>query len=302
MSAKKPSPVASLIVLVLVVLLLGGIGGGGFWAYNKWMKKSDKGETPPPSTPPVAKTDEVTEPDETGIVVIDEPSGTVAIDEPTDTDTPPPPVVVDIDTPPTTVDIDPAPATDTPPPPPPAKVDVKPAAEVIENVAELPKRAETPGMVGYATDSPEGQGLIADALRRVDEAPDKTEKEKERAKKILREAKKISKVATVYFPHEGNNVATAEVARLAEALNQPDVRGMTRNNKAICFALGFADKTGSAAYNKALSMKRAQSVISELEKKGLKLSTTAIAIGPSELVDKENQGKNRAAEVWIVIP
>ncbi|MEZ5329801.1 MAG: OmpA family protein [Verrucomicrobiales bacterium] len=301
MSAKKPSPVASLIVLLLVVLLLGGIGGGGFWAYNKWMKKSDNGETPPRPTPPVAKTDEVTEPDETGIVVIDEPSGTVAIDEPTDTDTPPPPVVVDIDTPPTTVDIDPAPATDTPPPPP-AKVDDKPTEVVIENTPDLPNRPETPGTIGYATDSPQGQGLITDALQRVDEAPGKSDKEKERAKKVLREAKKISKVATVYFSHEGDKVVAAEAARLTEALGQPEVRGMTRNNKAICFALGFADKTGSASYNKALSMKRAQSVISELEKQGLKLSTTAIAIGPSELVDKENQGKNRAAEVWIIIP
>ena len=157
-------------------------------------------------------------------------------------------------------------------------------------------------MVAYETNSPQGQGLVADALRRVDEAPDKTEKEKERAKKGLREAQKISKVATVYFPNKSNSLSPDETARLAAALNQPDVRGMTRNNKAICFALGFADKTGSAEFNKALSMKRAQSVISTLEKNGLKLSTTAIAIGPSELVDKENQGKNRAAEVWIIIP
>lgn len=327
MSGKKPSTAANLIILVLALAVLGGVAGGGFWAYNKFLKKSP---TEGPATPAVAgETDTggtettdaggtgavdiadagtvdiadtgTTDPGETGTVDIGD-AGTVDIADAGTTDTGSPGTVDITDTgtadtgSPGTVDITDTGTTDTGSP---GTVDI---AETGATDPPPPPRTEEPKMIGYALDSPEGKALLADALRRVDETPGKSDKEKGLAKKGLREATRIGKIATVYFETEGSKISAGEGARISKVLQQPEVKGMTRNAKASCFVLGFADKTGSAAFNKALSMKRAQAVVADIKSKGIKLSTTPIAIGPSELVDKENQGKNRAAEIWIIIP
>lgn len=155
-----------------------------------------------------------------------------------------------------------------------------------------------------ATNSAEGAALIKDASARVDEAPTElySDKAKAKVREGLESASKIFKVHTVYFEKGGAKPASTDSTALAESLEESALADAMDDPRAVFFVLGFADKTGDAATNKRLSKERADTVINLLKNAGVLNLTYPVAIGSTELVAPENQNKNRAAEVWLVLP
>lgn len=155
-----------------------------------------------------------------------------------------------------------------------------------------------------AANSAEGAALIKDASARVDEAPTElySDKAKAKVREGLESASKIFKVHTVYFEKGGAKPASTDKGALSASLEESSLADAMDDPRAVFFVLGFADKTGDAATNKRLSKERADTVINLLKDAGVLNLTYPVAIGSTELVAPENQNKNRAAEVWLVLP
>ena len=154
------------------------------------------------------------------------------------------------------------------------------------------------------TNSAEGAALIKDASARIDEAPADlySDKAKSKVREGLQNARRIFKIHTVYFEKGGSKPADKDVTELGQALTDENIAQVMDDPRAVFFVLGFADRTGDAATNKKLSKDRSNAVIDLLKTAGALNLTYPVAIGSTELVSPENQNKNRAAEVWLVLP
>lgn len=155
------------------------------------------------------------------------------------------------------------------------------------------------------TASPEGAALLADATARIDEAPPElySDKAKAKVREGLKSARRIFKVHTVYFEKGGAVTQEKDVTQLTKALEAQNLQEATADPRSVFFVLGFADKTGDAETNKKLSVSRADAVIGLLRDKcGVLNFTYPVAVGSTELVAPANKEKNRAAEVWLVLP
>jgi outer membrane protein OmpA-like peptidoglycan-associated protein len=156
-----------------------------------------------------------------------------------------------------------------------------------------------------AAASPEGAALLADATARIDEAPPElySDKAKTKVREGLTNARRIFKVHTVYFEKGGAQTQDKDVAQLTKSLESASLQDAMADPRSVFFVLGFADKSGAADTNKRLSVARADAVIALLRDKcGVLNFTYPVAVGSTEIVAPENKEKNRAAEVWLVLP
>ncbi len=170
--------------------------------------------------------------------------------------------------------------------------------------ADTPPAAPEP-VREVAAASPEGAALLADATARIDEAPVEmySDKAKAKVREGLKSAKRIFKVHTVFFEKGGAITQDKDVEQLTKALEASTLQDAAADPRAVFFVLGFADKSGAADTNKKLSTSRADAVIGLLRDKcGVLNLTYPVAVGSTEIVAPENKEKNRAAEVWLVLP
>lgn len=153
--------------------------------------------------------------------------------------------------------------------------------------------------------SPEGSALLKDADARIAQAPGDLYSEKAKAKvhEGLKMAHRIFKVYTVYFEKGGASPEAKDKEGLTKALQEKSLVDSMNDPRTLFFVLGFADKSGDAQVNKKLSGSRADAVVNVLKNDfGLLNLIYPVSIGSSELVSPGNQNKNRAAEVWMVLP
>lgn len=156
-----------------------------------------------------------------------------------------------------------------------------------------------------ATSSPEGAALLADATARIDEAPAElySDKAKTKVRDGLKSARRIFKVHTVFFEKGGAITQQKDIDELTKSLEAQALQDVMADPRSVFFVLGFADKSGAADTNKKLSVSRADAVIGLLRDKcGVLNFTYPVAVGSTEIVAPENKEKNRAAEVWLVLP
>jgi outer membrane protein OmpA-like peptidoglycan-associated protein len=156
-----------------------------------------------------------------------------------------------------------------------------------------------------AAASPEGAALLSDATARIDEAPADlySDKAKAKVRDGLKNARRIFKVHTVYFEKGGAVTQEKDVTDLTKSLEAPTLQEAMADPRSVFFVLGFADKSGAADTNKKLSVARADAIIALLRDKcGVLNFTYPVAVGSTEIVAPENKEKNRAAEVWLVLP
>jgi outer membrane protein OmpA-like peptidoglycan-associated protein len=192
----------------------------------------------------------------------------------------------------------PTPTGQTPPAPPPQPTPGTPAP------ADAPPSTPEP-VREVATASPEGAALLADATARIDEAPPDlySDKAKAKVRDGLKNARRIFKVHTVYFEKGGAVTQDKDVAQVTKSLEAQSLQEAMADPRSVFFVLGFADKSGDAETNKKLSVARADAVIALLRDKcGVLNFTYPVAVGSTELVAPANKEKNRAAEVWLVLP
>jgi outer membrane protein OmpA-like peptidoglycan-associated protein len=156
-----------------------------------------------------------------------------------------------------------------------------------------------------AASSPEGAALLADATARIDEAPPDlySDKAKTKVRDGLKNARRIFKVHTVFFEKGGAITQDKDVEELTKSLEASTLQEAMADPRSVFFVLGFADKSGAPDTNKKLSVSRADAVIALLRDKcGVLNFTYPVAVGSTEIVAPENKEKNRAAEVWLVLP
>jgi len=156
----------------------------------------------------------------------------------------------------------------------------------------------------FAPESKEGSALVKDALARIDEAPPElySDKAKSKVREGLKSARRIFKIDTIHFDKGGDIILQPYKDHLKKALDEPALTDASNDPRAVYFVLGFADKSGAADTNKKLSLARANTVIELLKGDGVINLTYPVAIGSTEIVAPENKEKNRAAEVWLVLP
>jgi outer membrane protein OmpA-like peptidoglycan-associated protein len=201
-------------------------------------------------------------------------------------------------------------ATATPPSMPATPNGQIPSAPPPQSVPGTPASADAPPSTPepvreVETASPEGAALLADATARIDEAPPEmySDKAKAKVREGLKSARRIFKVHTVYFEKGGAVTQEKDFTQLTKALEAQNMQDAMADPRSVFFVLGFADKTGAADTNKKLSVARADAVIALLRDKcGVLNFTYPVAVGSTELVAPANKEKNRAAEVWLVLP
>ncbi len=178
-----------------------------------------------------------------------------------------------------------------------------PATPAAPTTPDTPPAPEPVREVAAA--SPEGAALLTDATARIDEAPAElySDKAKAKVRDGLKNARRIFKVHTVYFEKGGAQTQEKDFQDLSKALESQNLQEAMADPRSVFFVLGFADKSGAADTNKKLSSSRADAVISLLRDKCSVLNFTyPVAVGSTELVAPANKEKNRAAEVWLVLP
>lgn len=328
-SRKKPSALASCILLGLLLGMVGAIGGGAYWAYQTFLAKPPAvAPAPAPPAAPTPASDPTlasnTKPRPSVLETIspaspngNDPLATPVTPELTTGNTPPTPPIPP--TPSTTPNADSTAVTPvTPTTDPPAESPVIPVPLTPDNpVTPLPE----PGAEALATDpdpvvpaepiqtlpadSPEVASLKADADRRIDEAPAElySEADKERVRDAIRQAKRLTRVATLRFGSGAPALGSKEKARLKNALLTPEAEALLSDSQAVLFILGFADATtGSVETNRAISQRRAVGVGDLLKEYKVANKSYAVGIGATTLLSTERQSQNRAVEVWIVQP
>ena len=184
---------------------------------------------------------------------------------------------------------------------PPPKAQVVTGSGLDDNA---PRPASEP-VHEISTTSPEGSALLKDADARIDEAPNDlySEKAKAKVREGLKMAHRIFKVYTVYFEKGGASPEAKDKTALTNALQEKSLVDSMGDPRTLFFVLGFADKSGDPQVNKKLSGARADAVVNVLKNDcGLLNLIYPVSVGSSELVSPGNQNKNRAAEVWMVLP
>ena len=170
-----------------------------------------------------------------------------------------------------------------------------------------------PGETGDANDvvtprfnvdprNPENQQTRAAVLARIDQMPVPA-RTKEELRTALDRARGLGKIITINFGPSRAELTPADVAKLKQALAQPEVKKIIDDPSAVFVVLGYADATGNAQLNKEVSDRRAQNTISVLKGAcGVQNTINSVGMGSSSLFDKNNTSRNRAVEVWAVLP
>lgn len=178
------------------------------------------------------------------------------------------------------------------------------AAKELAAKEAAAKAAEAGAFKVFAIDSPEGKALLEDAERRIEEAPEEvySKEKKILVRKGLRSARSLARVTTIFYEAGKVDVNEAASQALTDGLKGAESKAILKNPKAVVFAIGFSDPSGSATSNQNLAKDRAEGVKKFLgEKRLINNDVHAIGIGSTEVVSEGNKDKNRATEVWIVI-
>lgn len=344
---KKPSALASCILLFLILGVLAAIAGGGFFAFKTFLpdqyqkvagfiaektgRAAPAQETaktePKPETAPERKPDPKPEPKSEPVARKD-PKPAVAEDNPLNK-------AVEEEADPAEKpnsggnlladgvknlfkrfgdkegegagpanDPEPEPQPDPEPEPQP---EPEPEPEPVETaVADAdPDPVVVPEPVRtFAEDSPEVVALKADAEKRIDEAPSElySDADKEKVREAVRQAKSLTRVVTLQFGKGVAALGNNEKARFKKALLSSEAESLMSDPQAVFFIIGYADSSGASAVNRKISLQRAMSVEQALKSFKVPNKSYAVGIGSTTLISSRNQDKNRAVEVWIVLP
>lgn len=152
-------------------------------------------------------------------------------------------------------------------------------------------------------DSNENRQTRKEVLNRIDEAPNLTENEKTNLYAQVDRARAMMKVITIPFATGQRKISDKQADLLCDAAQAEKVRKLVDDPTVVFVMVGFADKSGDAELNLKLSRERAEQVQESLQTK-CKFENVmhSVGIGATELLDSTNKDRNRAVEVWAVLP
>lgn len=170
-------------------------------------------------------------------------------------------------------------------------------------VAETPPANEPPPAAPTATNEAVTDQVRQEVLTRIDKIPNLSPEKKDRLYVSVQRAQDMRKIVEIPFGSGQAQMPTASAPEVKKLLETPEVMKFRDNLTGVFVVLGFADAKGDEKSNYAISEKRAKSVVDFMEKQcAVKNVTHAVAMGGTNLVDKNNAAKNRVAEIWAVLP
>ncbi|HEY0793752.1 MAG TPA: OmpA family protein [Chthoniobacterales bacterium] len=171
-----------------------------------------------------------------------------------------------------------------------------------------PKEDRPPAPLVTAVDvpspgRPEEDAVRQEVLRRIDLMRTLSDKAKDQLYMEVERAQFFSKIAVLNFATGKSSLPQNQPGELRQTLSRPAMQRLLEDPTVVLVVLGYADPAGDEGKNLEISKARAETVVRLIrEQLGSKGVMHAIGMGGQNLIDKENRDKNRAVEVWAVLP
>jgi len=166
-----------------------------------------------------------------------------------------------------------------------------------------PPADEPPPAAPTGANEPISDAIRKEVLARIDKMPNLSPDKKDRLYNSVQRARDMRKVVEINFGSGQSTLPASAGPQVKKLLEDPAVVKFRDDLTAVFVVLGFADGKGSEKTNFDVSERRAKSVVDYMEKQcGIKNVTHSVAMGGTNLVDKNNAAKNRIAEIWAVLP
>ncbi len=170
-----------------------------------------------------------------------------------------------------------------------------------DNGSAPPVDANAP--LNFDVDDPGNDAVRKDVLQRIDLMPNITPANKDKLYASVDHARKMGRVLTVPFDKGGTAIKSADMDRLKQQLDKPDIKNLLDDPTVVFVVLGYADQKGNDKLNADISLNRARSVMDTLrDKLGFQNVMHSVAMGGSTLFSKQEADKNRVVELWAVLP
>ena len=207
------------------------------------------------------------------------------------------------------------------PPVPQPETTIAPAAaeEIARRIAEPPTQAPRafaalptspaptapPEVIDTNLRNPENALIKQEVLKRVDQMPNLTPENRDKLYARVERTAGMGRVATILFDTGDSRLRPTDIERLRTDLSSDAARRLVDDPTVVLVVLGYADPTGAADLNKAISQGRANAAMAALRDR-LKLANVmhSVAMGSSTLFGegRDQLQKNRVVEVWAVMP
>ncbi len=160
-----------------------------------------------------------------------------------------------------------------------------------------------PDQIDVRLDSGENAAVQREVLRRIDAMPNISSGNKDKLYAQVNRTRGMGRLATISFGPGQTAPGPEAVAQLRSVLEGPQASPFADDPTVVVVVLGYADPSGDADTNLKISLQRAESVVQLLrDSLGLQNLTHAVGMGGSNFLDPAQAAKNRAAEVWVVLP
>jgi outer membrane protein OmpA-like peptidoglycan-associated protein len=162
---------------------------------------------------------------------------------------------------------------------------------------------ESPAPLSTASRTDEFNRTKREVLKRIDLMPNVAPANKDRLYVSVERAREMRKIATITFEYGKVTPSAADIRRLNSELQSPEIQRLLQDPTIVFVILGYADLSGDSRSNMRVSQNRGQGVLEEMRDScGIVNVMHVIAMGGSNLLDETGVEKNRAAEVWAVLP
>ena len=180
-----------------------------------------------------------------------------------------------------------------------------PLPRAFAALPSVPAAVAPPPVIDTNLRNPENALIKQEVLKRIDLMPDLSADNRDKLYTRVERTPGMGRVATIFFDVGESRVRAADIERLRDDLSSPSAQRLVDDPTVVFVVLGYADPTGGADLNKAISQGRASNAVAALRDR-LKLSNVmhAVAMGSSTLFGegRDQLQKNRVVEVWAVMP
>lgn len=149
----------------------------------------------------------------------------------------------------------------------------------------------------------ETQRVKTEVLKRIDLMPNVSADNKDKLYMSVERARRMGKTMTIPFASGRTTLGAGDVEKLKTEIKSPQLQALMQDATCVFVILGYADKTGDEKTNLKISQERAASVLGSLRDKcGMANVMHAVGMGGSTLLNESGTEKNRAVEIWAVLP